>query len=224
MKLLALDTSTEHCSAALWLDGAVLQRLERAGQRHSERLLPMVAGLLAEAGVSLRDLDAVAAAVGPGSFTGLRIATSVGQGLALGARLPVVPVGTLEALAAAAPGERVVACLDARMGEVYAAAWVMGEGRLPGKAVFAPRVCLPGDLPALPGEDWHGCGSGFEPYGDAMRQALGGVGAVDASAVPQARWVAHLAAARFAAGERHAPEALVPVYLRDRVALTRAER
>lgn len=224
LKLLALDTSTEHCSAALLVNGQMLQRLEQAGQRHSELLLPMVHALLAQAGISLTGLDALACAVGPGSFTGLRIATAVAQGLAFGADLPVIPVGTLEALAAGAGVPRVIACLDARMGEVYAAAYeLQGIGGAP-RALLAPRVCAPLALQPPGGGGWIGCGSGFARHGDALATALGLLEEVRPQSGPEARWVASLAAARFAAGERHAPEALVPVYLRDKVALTRAER
>jgi tRNA threonylcarbamoyladenosine biosynthesis protein TsaB len=223
LKLLALDTSSEYCSAALLVNGEALQRLQRAGQGHSELLLPMVQGLLAEAGLPLGALDALACAVGPGSFTGLRIATAVAQGLAYGADLPVIPVGTLEALAAGAQAPRVIACLDARMGEVYAAAYEMHEGALP-CAVLAPRVCAPLALRLPAGDQWIGCGSGFARHGEALASVLGALDQVRPDSVPEARWVAGLAAARFAAGERHPPEALAPVYLRDKVALTRAER
>ncbi len=168
MKLLALDTSTEHCSVALRLGGEVLQRLEHAGQRHSELLLPMVGAVLAEAGTSLGEIDALACSVGPGSFTGLRIATAVAQGLAFGAGLAVIPVGTLEALAAGAGALRVIACLDARMGEVYAAAYDFGEGAVAGCAVLAPRVCPPQALEPPPGGGWIGCGSGFARHADAL--------------------------------------------------------
>lgn len=224
MKLLALDTSTEHCSVALLHDGEVLQRIEHAGQRHSELLLPMVEAVLAEAGTPLGALDALACSIGPGSFTGLRIATSVAQGLAFGAGLAVVPVGTLEALAAGAAAPRVIACLDARMGEVYAAAYAFAEGSAAGEVVMAPRVCPPAALERPPGRGWTGRGSGFARHGELLAQALGPLDSIEPGAVPEACWVARLAAARFAAGERHAPEALVPVYLRDKVALTRAER
>lgn len=224
LKLLALDTSTECCSVALLAHGRVLQRLEQAGQRHSELLLPMVQALLAEAQTPLAALDALACAVGPGSFTGLRIATAVAQGLAFGADLPVIPVGTLDALAAGAQAPRVMACLDARMGEVYAAAFhTAGEGSAP-CAVMAPRVCPPGALELPAGSGWVGCGSGFARHGVALAAALSGLGEVRPGSVPEACWVASVAAARFAAGERHPPEALVPVYVRDKVALTRAER
>ncbi len=184
----------------------------------------MVQALLAEAGISLAGLDVLACAVGPGSFTGLRIATAVGQGLAFGANLPVIPVGTLEALAAGARASRVIACLDARMGDVYAAAYETGKEGSPARVRLAPGVYAPLQLQAPGGDGWIGCGSGFARHGDALAAALGPLDDVHPDSLPEARWVASLAAARFAAGELHEPEALVPVYLRDKVARTRAER
>ena len=123
MKLLALDTSTEYLSLCLWQDGAVLSRDLLAGQTHSQRVLPMVGEMLSEAGLSLKQLDGIAFGAGPGSFTGLRIGCGVAQGLAFGADLPVVGVSTLFALAQQAESQRVITCLDARMGEVYHAAY-----------------------------------------------------------------------------------------------------
>ncbi|MEO8040423.1 MAG: tRNA (adenosine(37)-N6)-threonylcarbamoyltransferase complex dimerization subunit type 1 TsaB [Betaproteobacteria bacterium] len=221
MKILALDTSTEYCSAALWLDGEVCQRLEHAGQRHSQLLLPMVDALLVEAGLVLGRLDALAAAVGPGSFTGLRIATAVGQGLAFGADLPVVPVGTLDALAEGGGANDMVACIDARMNEVYIAAFRRGAQGV--DAVLAPALAYPDALPDLPSGQWVGCGNGFDRFGDRMAACWPQVRIVH-DRHPEARHVAALAAARFLAGERHPPEALVPLYVRDKVALSTAER
>ncbi len=123
MKILALDTSTEFLSLALWQHGAVAVREMLAGQKHSELVLPLVRELLDEAGLQLADLDGIAFGMGPGSFTGLRIGCGVAQGLVYGANLPVVGVCTLEALAQQAGADRVIACLDARMNEVYHAAY-----------------------------------------------------------------------------------------------------
>lgn len=221
LKILALDTSTEYCSAALWIDGEERQCLEHAGQRHSQLLLPMVDRLLGEGGLTLRGLDAIAAAVGPGSFTGLRIATAVGQGLAFGAELPVVPVGTLEALAEGSESVEVATALDARMGEVYFAAY-----RRRGQdfdIVVAPTLAPPDAVPFLPPGAWVGSGVGFDRFGAALTARLGAIAIVH-DRHPEARCVARIAARRLAAGERHAADALVPLYLRDKVALTTAER
>ena len=223
MKILALDCSTEMCSAALWIDGAVEQHLELAGQRHSERLLPMVSSLLAAAGIGLRNLDAVAVATGPGTFTGLRIAVSVGQGLAFGADLPVVPVGSLEALAAGADAPRVMACLDARMDQVYFAAYRRVESGL--EEVTAPALAAPEHLPALPaGSEWTGAGNGFDRFAPRLACAWPGLARWIPGVVPEARHVASIAAVRMAMGRSQAPDQLLPLYVRDRVALTTAER
>jgi tRNA threonylcarbamoyladenosine biosynthesis protein TsaB len=172
MKLLALDTSTENCSLALWLDGDVIERQVLAGQRHSDLVLPMLAELLGEAGITLQALDGIAFGEGPGSFTGLRIACGVAQGLAFGADLPVLGISTLLALAAAAPGERVIACLDARIGEIYHAAYERRLGVWHG--VCEPSLGLAQDAPSVAGSGWVGVGSGFAAYGEALQLRYAG--------------------------------------------------
>ncbi|MGH7490350.1 MAG: tRNA (adenosine(37)-N6)-threonylcarbamoyltransferase complex dimerization subunit type 1 TsaB, partial [bacterium] len=123
MKLLAVDTATERCSVALWVDGKIIQQERTLNRAHAEVVLPMVAALLAEAGYTLNQLDGIGFGRGPGGFTGVRVAVSVAQGLAFGAGLPVLPISDLEAMAAGAfrlHGEpRILVCMDARMGEVY---------------------------------------------------------------------------------------------------------
>ncbi len=169
MRILALETSTEWCSVAVGDGTRWHRRDERAGHAHSERLLPMVDAALAEAGWSLRDLDGIAFGAGPGSFTGIRIGCGVAQGLALGAGLPVVPVPTLAAIAQevcrARGWNRVIACLDARMREVYVAAYARDGGGW--REVAAPTVGPPGDVarPVSPAHmDWAGAGNGFAVY------------------------------------------------------------
>lgn len=223
MKILALDCSTEMCSAALWIDGGVEQRLEHAGQTHSDRLLPMVASLLSAADVALANLDAIAVAIGPGTFTGLRIAVSVGQGLAFGADLPVVRVGSLEALAAGVDAPHVMACLDARMDQVYFAAYRRVDGSV--DEVMAPGLASPEQLPPLPdGAGWTGGGNGFDRFAPRLEAAWPGLLRWVPQVVPEARHVASIAAGRLALGAGEAPELLLPLYVRDRVALTTAER
>jgi tRNA threonylcarbamoyladenosine biosynthesis protein TsaB len=223
VKILAFDTSTEACSAALWIDGAVSAHDAHAGQRHSQLLLPMIDSLLGNAGIGVRALDAVAFGEGPGSFTGLRIACGVAQGLALGAGIPVVGIGTLIALAQACGAAEVACCLDARMGQVYFATY-----RAAGKdwaCVHAPNVHAPHEVPCLPAGSWVGCGNGFEIHGDALRARLGpALAALAPVALPHARDIAVLAAAEMArGGGKPAAEAL-PVYVRDKVALTVEEQ
>jgi len=223
LKLLAFDTSTELCSAALSLDGDCRERAEMAGNRHSQLLLPMVTGLLAEAGLQLRDLDGIAFGMGPGSFTSLRIGCGIAQGLALGAELPVVGIVSLEALAQGQPGERIYACLDARMREVYCAAYRRTADGW--QCELPPTVCLPEAVPAPGGHGWIGCGSGFAAHSAVLEARLGSaLTTVRADAWPQARAIAELALPRFAAGEGVPPDRAEPLYVRDKVALKKSER
>jgi tRNA threonylcarbamoyladenosine biosynthesis protein TsaB len=223
VKILAIETSTEYCSAALWRDGSADEAGEHAGQRHSELLLPMVDALLKRQGLALRELDGLAYGEGPGSFTGLRIACGVVQGLAFGAGLKVAGVVTLLAMAEAAAAERVVCCLDARMGEIYHAAYAKsGDGW---DTVHAPGLWAPAQAPALPAGSWTGCGNGFAAHAQVLgRRYAGRLSAIMPEVVPHARHVAKLAARDFAAGRAVLPERAVPLYLRDKVALKTAER
>ena len=223
MKLLALDTSTEYCSVALWRDGDVDERDAHAGQRHSELLLPMVDGLLSRHGLGVGDLDGIAYGQGPGSFTGLRIACGVTQGLAFGAGLPVVGVSTLLALAQAAGAGRAVCCLDARMGGIYHAAYDDTAGRW--NAVRAPVLCAPAEAPPLPAGAWTGCGSGFAAHEAALKQRYGGqLSAIMPRLFPHARDIVRLAVHEFEQGRAVPAGQAAPVYLRDKVALKSNER
>src|SRR6476659_5161 len=123
MKLLAFETATEACSVALWIDGDIHERFELAPRRHAELALPWAQALLSECGVARSQLDAIAVGRGPGAFTGVRLAVALAQGIALALDRPVVPVSTLAALAMQAQGERILAAIDARMGEIYVAAF-----------------------------------------------------------------------------------------------------
>jgi tRNA threonylcarbamoyladenosine biosynthesis protein TsaB len=223
MNILALDTSTEHCSVALWRDGAVHERTVRAGQGHSEMLTGMVDAVLAEGGLRLAMLDGIAYGRGPGSFTGLRIACAVAQGLAFPADIPLAGIGTLHAMALSCGAAKVVCCLDARMREIYHAAYVReGDAYI---EVSAPGVCAPASAPELPGGGWTGCGSGFVAYRDVLRQRYGAALENIADDVyPHARDIARLAAPLFAAGQGIRAEDAAPMYIRDKVALKTAER
>jgi len=224
MNILAIDASTDVCSAAHWRDGEICQRTAVAGRQHSEQLLDMVDAVLAEGGLRLDQLDGIAYGQGPGAFTGLRVACAVAQGLAFPHDLPVIGIGTLQALAAACGADRVICCLDARMGEIYHAAYSASvEGQW--NEVSAPLVCAPTAAPLLSGSGWTGCGSGFHVYGDALRARYHGVlNTVTDDIHPLAADMAQLAAPRFAAGLGVPAECAVPVYIRDKVALKTAER
>ena len=223
MLLLALETSTEYCSVALWLNGRVSERCELAGQKHSILLIPMVDALLDEAGLKLNDLDGIAFGAGPGSFTGVRIACSAAQGLALGADKPVTGICTLQALAEASGRDRVIAVLDARMAEVYHAAYEKRDGAW--HAACEPSLCVAHEAPAVAGTGWYGTGSGFISQGAALRERYAAnLDGVDADAAPQAGAIARLAAPLFAAGLGVDAAAASPLYLRDKVALKTSER
>jgi len=223
LKILAFDTSTEYCSAALLLDGNALTEHVLAGQRHSELLLPMVDRLLHDSGIALDDLDGIAFGAGPGSFTGLRIACAVAQGLAFAAGKLVVPVSTLAAMAQACDADRVVAALDARMGEVYLAAYERTRGEW--WTIVEPRLQAPDTSPELPGQEWSAVGNGFAVNEGELARACGNrLQRIDAAVHPRAADIARLAAPQFANGLGVAPEHAVPLYVRDKVALKVTER
>jgi tRNA threonylcarbamoyladenosine biosynthesis protein TsaB len=225
LRLLALDTATEACSAALLVGDDLRERFELAPRRHAELILPMIDALLAEAGVSKRELDGVAVGRGPGAFTGVRLAISIAQGLALGLDLPVVPVSSLAALALDAPSDpaAILAVIDARMGEVYAGAFARGESGITPIAAESVGPASALELPAR--ARWSVVGSGWDAYRDALAQRLPGAPAfADGARLPHAGAIARLAAPQFAAGHAVAAEAALPVYLRDKVALTLQEQ
>lgn len=224
MRILALDTSTEYCSLALFLDGQTDVRDVYAGQRHSEICLPLIEDMLSEAGIALSSLDGIAFGSGPGSFTGLRIACGVAQGLAFAADLPVAPIGTLDALAHAVPGSRVVACIDARMGQVYHAAFAR-DARGQFDTVYPPGLYHPDEVPALEGSGWYGVGTGFRAYQAALTARYGmALDGVEPERMPRARDMAELAVQVFARGDGIDPALASPLYVRDRVALKTSER
>ena len=230
MKILALDTASGMCSVALSVDGVVATRELLTARDHARELLPMIRDLLAEAGLVLAQLDALAFGRGPGSFTGLRVAASVVQGLAFGAGLPVLPVSDLRALAlqglAEAPAglvpTGVLACLDARMHEVYGAFFPVTDAGLPADAaerVVAPAL-LVADLLEADGDrrTWLGIGKGFGAYADAFEPLGIPRSHWLSDAEPRAREIVRLGVADFTAGLARPPEVAVPVYLRDQVA------
>ena len=229
MNLLAIETSTESCSVALLHGDAVLERSELAPRRHAELVLPMAESLLAESGLKRAQLDGIAVGRGPGAFTGVRLGISVAQGLAFALDLPVVTVSSLAALAMQAPpnDSPVLVVMDARMGEVYACAFERMEPAQPDclRPLSGERVARAEDLALPPARNWNVIGSGWDAYRDALRARLPGEPAwARGDAFPQARDIARLALPRFEAGEALPPEQALPVYLRDKIALTVAER
>lgn len=208
---------------ALWRDGAIADREILAGQRQSGLLLDLVHELLHTSRQNLDEIDGIAFGAGPGSFTGLRVACGVTQGLAAGMGKPVVGVGTLLALAQASSAQRVVCCIDARMNEVYHAAYERADGQW--RTIREPGVYAPAAVPDLSGAGWQGCGSGFAVYGDVLRQRYGAqLGAADSTLHARARDVAILAAPVFARGGGEPAESAAPLYVRNKVALKTHER
>ena len=216
MKFAAFETSTEWCSVALWLDGEIVAVEERAGNRHSELALPMLESLFNKENIIIAELEAVAFGAGPGSFTGLRIACGIAQGIAFARGLPVIGISTLEAMAEESGVTRVVACLDARMHEVYYSA--IEKTGLRWREVIPAQCVAPASAPMPPGGGWIGCGNGFAVYGSL------GLAKVIPDIHPSAIAVARLAAPRLAAGEGVDAALAAPVYLRDKVAYTVEER
>ncbi len=221
MKVLAFETSTDACSVALSVAGEVQERFELAPRRHAELVLPMADALLAEAGLTPRDLDGLAFGRGPGSFTGVRIAAAVTQGVAFAAGLPVAPISTLQALAEGVARElgvaAVLALLDARMQEVYWGAYRRtAAGGM--EAEIADRLTPPDGVAAPPGSSWVATGGGWQAYAETLRRRLGAMVVRELpDRHPRAAEVARLGTEVLRRGGGVPAAAAVPVYLRDRV-------
>ncbi len=227
MKLLALETSTEACSAALMIDGDIRERFELAPKTHTLLLLPMIDALMAEAELKPQQLDAIAFSRGPGSFTGVRIATGVMQGIALGADLPVVPVSTLAALAQEYflhhASDVAYVAMDARIEEVFWGIYrrnSQGYAELIGTEMVIPPAGI--DVPNLPGA---GIGSGWAVYQDVLLAHLKQpLQQLITDCLPRASAIAYLGKYGFEQGLAVPVEQAMPVYLRDKVAKTEVER
>lgn len=229
MRLLALDTATENCSAALLIDGTLHGREQLAPRGHAELILPMISALLAEAGLPLAALDAIAFGCGPGAFTGVRLAASLTQGLAFGAGLPVIAVSDLRAVAqraldAAARLQQVLVCSDARMREVYWGCFVRDAAGL--ATTIAPeRVSAPALVQLPEGWDPASCGAagtGFTQYPDLGARLQLAPARVQPQLLPRAQEIARLAAPELLAGRARPAREALPVYLRNEVARTSA--
>lgn len=225
--ILAIETSSELASCALLRGATVLSRVSSGVRTHSQSVLPMIQELLAEAGIALRDCDAIAFGSGPGSFTGVRTACGVAQGLAFGAGLPVVPVVTLDAMALACHQQHgaqdVLTVLDARMGEVYWAQYRFGADAGP-QTVLVPVLSAPADV--QPQGSPQACGNGLSAYAEiyATTPLAGLMAQGHAAIMPHAEQIARLAALAFAAGQTVVAADAQPLYLRNKIAYTQAER
>jgi len=221
LKILAIETATEACSAALMIDGEAVQRFELAPRQHAELILPMVDQLLAQAGITLSQLDFFAYGRGPGSFIGVRIAASVTQGIAYGADLPVVAVSSLAALAQGSGQDHVLAAIDARMNEIYWGEYKYSPETATVQLLGQEQLIAPGAA-TRQGDAQTNCvgvGSGWQTYGDELSQLLPRVSEFNGQAYPQAKSVAELAITEFNNGQVLTASQAVPVYLRDRVAV-----
>ena len=223
VNIIALETSTEYCSFAVSRGEQVFERSFQARQRNSELALPALRAALQQAQLDMQAIDGIAYGAGPGSFTGLRIACGIAQGLALARNLPVAGIGTLLALAEACGAHHVIACLDARMGEVYHAVYRKSDGKW--SELHAPSLYKPDAVPEVEGADWTACGSGFRVHAAALaRRYAGRLSRTIVDAHPSATAVLRLARDIFAAGQGIDAAAAVPFYLRDKVALKTSER
>jgi tRNA threonylcarbamoyladenosine biosynthesis protein TsaB len=232
MNLLALDTSTEFLSLALQLGDKTYAHHQQAGAKASEFILPQIQALLDSANIKLTDLHGIAFGAGPGAFTGVRVACGVAQGLGFGANIPVVGVNTLLAVAQASNADKVIVCLDARMGEIYHAMFERGENGW--QETCATKVIKPEAAPILASrasskimyeKGWLGAGSGWAIYGEILREIYAdNLADVNAEITPTAQAILQLAKPTFAAGLAKPASEAMPVYIRNRVALTTLER
>lgn len=235
MKLLAVETATEACSAALFIDGEIVERFELAPKEHTQLILPMIDSLMAEAGLKPTDLDSLAFGRGPGSFTGVRIATGIIHGIAFGADLPIVPISTLAAIAQdffdkntqiqgeISSSNLAFTAMDARMGEIF---WGVYQRDQQGFAELIGREAVtPAELVEFPQLTGTGVGSGWGVYKDTLMSRLAGlVSRCDCDYLPRAGAIAKLGAYGFNHGLAVTVEQAMPVYLRDKVAKKESER
>jgi tRNA threonylcarbamoyladenosine biosynthesis protein TsaB len=223
MKLLALDTSTEYLSLAILNQGQLVIHHQQAGAMASQLILPQIQHLLSKANLVLSELNGIAFGAGPGAFTGVRVAVGVAQGLAFGAKLPVIGLNTLNAVAEASGESKVIVCLDARMGEVYHAVYQKN-----GKQwieIMAASVCKPESVPKIDGKEWVGVGSGWRVHESILSQQYQHqLDNVMPDILPTAEAIIALAKPQFEAGLAVAANLAMPVYVRNRVALTTQER
>lgn len=218
MLILALETATDPGSIALWRDGKIIARTCPDRLSNSETLLPQAAETLRELGLNFGDVQGIAFGMGPGSFTGLRVSCGAAQGLAVARDLPLLGIGTLEAMALASGGERVIVALDARMGEVYYGVYV--QGKLQGEiGVYAPDA-----VPVPDSTGWVACGNGLSSYPVLLERLASVVNVWKPEIMPSAEAVVRLAAPRLERGEAIDPADAAPLYVRNKVAQTVAER
>lgn len=226
MPLLALDTSSDACSAAVLTATGCFTAFELTPRAHTQLILPMVESVLKQANLQLAEMDAIAFGRGPGAFTGVRIATGVAQGLALAANKPVLPISTLAALAQQAyqqlQAQKILVALDARMGEVYWGQFSVCEGQV--QLQGEEQVITPNALILPNDKEWLAVGSGWSAYPDLAERAKWIVQAIYPDCLPSAEFIAQLAWQDYLAGKALPPEQAQPIYLRNKIAQTTQER
>ena len=227
MKLLAFETATEACSVALYIDGEIRERFEIAPKQHTQLALPWAEQLLAEAGIKKSQLDAIAVGIGPGAFTGVRLAVALVQGIALALDKPVVPISSLAALAMQAADlktEKILAAIDARMGEIYCAQFQLNADKLV-DVISEEIVIAPEAYRVESDSSIVGVGTGFAANNKALQNNLKSrLIACRADALPHASDIIKLAVRDYLLGKIIAPDNLEPAYLRNKVALTLKEQ
>jgi tRNA threonylcarbamoyladenosine biosynthesis protein TsaB len=219
IKILAVDTSTDSCSAALLIDNIVIERYKFAPRLHAQLILPMIQSLLTETTLALSNLDAIAFGHGPGSFTGVRIAASIIQGLAFGANLPVIPISSLRGLAQSAyrafNAKKVLAAFDARMQEIYWSAYAINTNGLM-QEVIPDCLCKPENIIIPENDNWFGAGDAWGTYNNILAGKLGTkLIKTEANLYPHAQDIARLALADFLAGNTVTASNALPKYLRS---------
>lgn len=220
MKILAIETATEACSAALDIDDSCIHRFQVSPRRHTELILPMIDELLREADIQTKDLDAIAFGQGPGAFTGVRIAVGVIQGLAFAHDTPVIPISSLNALAQhyASEHSQVASAIDARMQEIYWGLFKKNDLGLM-QQITEEKVCSPADISKPSKGEWFGAGSGWNTYGEELQaqfnQKLSGF---NGDVFPSAKDIIVLAKPAYLEGNAIPVEEATPVYLRNKVA------
>lgn len=226
MNILALDTCTEMCSAAVMINGKIFERSELTQRGHSEKILGMLDAVMAKAKCTLADIDVVAFGRGPGSFTGVRIGVGVAQGIAFARQLPVIPVSTMAAVAQLAidnhAATRIAVAMDARMGEVYTAHFVAENGLA--EKLDEEQVCAPDKFHPADNAQWFAAGTGWDEYGSLLTQNFAQQISDKQALLPTAAAIAKLAFAAAQKGQTISAEQAVPVYLRDNVAKKKGEQ
>ena len=219
MKILAIETSTEACSAALGIDNSCIYRHQIAPRKHTELILPMIDSLLNEANIKLNSLDAIAFGRGPGAFTGIRIAISVTQGLAYPYDIPVIPISTLAILAQQFSNKYdcIAASFDARMKEIYWGLYRKNKLNIM-EAIKKEKVCLPNNISTPSSGEWFGVGSGWKLYSDEIKSKFKcKIIDFDDNAYPHAKDIIKIAIPLYLDGKVMSAELVSPVYLRDKV-------